>query len=130
MIMYFSFILGVPDVSLSVDGATSGNIDSGQYNVTFGDSFNITCQLSCPASVVTWTQGGVTISNSSLDTISVDGLSVEYISNDAGMVTSSVLLFNMASLTNAAMYQCGTSVQNIQVDNNISIFVYGMLKLS
>jgi len=47
----------------------------------------------------------------------VDGLSVEYISNDAGMVTSSVLLFNMASLTNAAMYQCGTSVQAKQAQS-------------
>jgi len=55
----------------------------------------------------------------------VDRLSVEYTTNDGGMVTSSMLFFNMASLADTAVYQCGTTVQSIQVDNEISIFVFG-----
>ena len=119
-----SFVLGVPNVSLSVNGATT---DSGEYNITFGDSFNITCQLSCPTSLVTWTQDSITVSNSSLDTTSVDGLSVEYTTNIGEIVTSSVLFISMASMNNTGSYQCVATVQNIQADSKVDVFVYGRL---
>jgi len=94
----------------------------------FGNSFNITCQLSCPAPLVTWKRDNITISNSSLNGTSVDGLSVEYTTSDGVMVVSSVLFSRMASLNDTATYQCRATVQNVSVDSEVDIFVYGMLK--
>lgn len=115
--------VGIPVVMVTVDGAT--NDDNGIYNVMIGAGFNVTCMLNCPiTTTLTWRQNGTIISNSSLATVTLDGFSVKYRTN-SGYITGSVLTRSMAQLTDTAMYQCGTTVQNVQSNDSVGIFVYG-----
>ena len=95
-----------------------------------GNSFNITCQPSCPTASVTWRRDDVIISNSSSTAVTIDGFSVVYLMEGDGLVERSVLRNSMAVLNDSANYQCISVVQGIETADNITIFVYGMCQLS
>ena len=116
-------MVGVPDIMVVVTGATDANTD-GTYDVMSGASFSITCMLTCPTAMLTWRQNDDVISNSSSAMVTIDGFSVEYMTNN-GEITGSVLTRNMAQLNDTAMYQCATTVQTIQSNDMAGIFVYG-----
>jgi len=124
------FSVIVPNVSglsvamISVSGATGDDTD-GDHDVMSGTSFNITCNFSCPTAILTWTQNGTDISNSSSDTVTVDGFSVNYTTSDAGYVSQSVLTKAIADPTDTATYECTTTVQNMTASAEITVFVYG-----
>ena len=58
-------------------------------------------------------------------TVNIDGFSVEYLTDDNGLVTRSVLSSSMAELSDSATYQCISTVQGMETTDNITIFVYG-----
>ena len=117
-LLWVSYI-GVPDITVMVDGATDVNTD-GAYDVRSGTSFNITCMLSCPTATVTWTQNGTVISNS-------NGFSIANTTDGNGDITQSVLTRDMAGVGDTATYQCGTTVQTIQSNGTADVFVYSKL---
>ena len=121
-------MVGVPDIMVVVSGGTDVNTD-GTYDVMSGASFNITCMLTCPTAMLTWRQNDDVISNGSSAMVTIDGFSVEYMTNNDGEITGSVLTRNMAQLNDTAMYQCNTTVQTIQSNDTADIFVYGKLLL-
>jgi len=117
-------VLNVAEVTTSVSG-TTGNDTDGHHVVMLGISFSITCDISCPTAVLTWTQDGTDISNSSSGNVTVDGFSVNYTTNSDGYVSQSVLTKAMADPTDTATYQCSTSIQNMTASADEAIFVYG-----
>ena len=120
--MLCSFLIlicvGVPNVTVVVD-------DNASTNVMFGSSFNITCQPSSPTASITWRSDNTIISNSSSMTVSIDRFSVEYFTDDNGLVTRSILTNIMAVLSDSATYHCTSTVEDTQSTDNITIFVYG-----
>ena len=117
-LLWVSYI-GVPDITVMVDGATDDNTDEA-YDVRSGTSFNITCMLSCPTATVTWTQNGTVIGNS-------NGFSIANTTDGNGDITQSVLTRDMAGVGDTATYQCGTTVQTIQSNGTADVFVYSKL---
>ena len=115
--------IGVPDITVVVSGGTDVNTD-GTYDVMSGASFIITCMLTCPTAMLTWRQNDDVISTGPFAMVTIDGFSVEYMTNN-GEITGSVLTRNMAQLDDTAMYQCNTTVQTIQSNDTADIFVYG-----
>ena len=111
--------VGIPNVTVVVNGNVSVS------NIMLGSSFNITCQPSFRTMLITWRRDDTIISNSSSMTVDIDGFSVEYLTDDNGLVTRSVLTSNMAMLSDSATYQCISTVQGIETTDNITIFVYG-----
>ena len=109
---------------ISVSGATGDDTD-GDHDVMSGTSFSITCDLSCPTAILTWTQNDADISNSSSGTVTVDGFLVNYTTNDAGYVSQSVLTKAMADPIDTATYECTTTVQNMIASAETTVFVYG-----
>ncbi|XP_065905338.1 hemicentin-1-like isoform X4 [Dysidea avara] len=118
----FVDVFCVPNVMISVSGATGDDTD-GDHDVMSGTSFSLTCELSCPTTVLTWTQNGAEISNSSYNTVTVDGFSVNY-TTDAGYFSQSVLTKDMAAPTDTATYQCTTTVQSMTASAEATVVVY------
>ena len=58
-------------------------------------------------------------------TVTIDRFSVVYSTDNNGLVTRSVLINNMAVLSDSATYHCISTVEGIQTTDNITIFVYG-----
>ena len=116
--------VGIPVVMLNVTGATADD-DDGVYDVMLGDSFTITCTLSCPVTAsVTWRQNDIIISSS--DTMMMPGgFVIDYQMNDNLEIVGSTLTRNMAELSDSATYQCGTAVQTIQSNDMATIAVHG-----
>ena len=112
--------VGVPNVTVAVDGNAGPLI-----NVMFGNSFNISCQPSCPTASITWRRDDTVISNSPSMTVTIDRFSVVYLTDDNGLVTRSILTNNMALLSDSETYHCISTVEDIQSTDNITIFVYG-----
>ena len=124
MCMSVCMYVGVPVVMVTVTGATDDDND-GTFDVMEGASFTITCTLSCPTAALTWRQDDGVISTGPDTMVAIDGFSVVYPTNSDGDIIESVLTRNMAELTDTAMYQCGTTVQTIQSNDTVGIFVYG-----
>ena len=102
------------------------NGDPSVNNIMVGNSFNITCQPSCPTASVTWRRDDAIISNSSSTAaVTTDGFSVVYLMDNNGLVERSVLSINMAVLNDSANYQCISTVQSMETADNITVFVYG-----
>ena len=101
------------------------NGDPSVSDIMFGNSFNITCQPSCPTVSVTWRRDNAIISNSSSTAVTIDGFSVVYLMDSNGLVARSVLSSSMAVLNDSATYHCISTVQGIETTDNITIFVYG-----
>ena len=121
-IMMYSMSLGVPNFMVEVTGATDNG--DGVYDVMLGDNFAITCMLSCPTNAtVTWSQNDNVISSSEMMMIP-GSLSVTYTRNNNGEIVESVLMRNMAELSDSGTYHCGTTVQTIQSNAMADIFVY------
>ena len=115
-------LVGVPDIDVIVTGATNVN---GTYDVMSGATFNITCMLTCPIATLIWRRNDDVISTGSSAMVTIDGFSVEYMTNNDGEITRSVLTRNMAQLNDTAMYQCATTVQTIQSNDTAGVIVYG-----
>ena len=112
-------IVGVPDdIALVVNGDASVN------NIVVGNSFNITCQPSCPTHLITWRRNGDIISSSSSTTVN-SRFSFEYTTNSDGLVTRSLLTNNMAMLSDSSTYHCSSVVQGLETSNNITIIIHG-----
>ena len=90
-----------------------------------GSTFNITCQPSCPTPLIAWRRDGTIISNSSSTTGTINGFSVEYKTDNNGLVTRSILINDMAMLSDSVTYHCVSTVEDIETTDNITIFVYG-----
>ena len=116
IILYF---IGDEDITLVV------NKDAILTDIVVGGSFNITCQLNCPSSLITWRRNGIIISNSSSTTVNISRFSVEYITDNDGLVTRSVLTNNMAMFSDSTTYQCSSVMEGLETTENITIFVYG-----
>ena len=116
-------VSGVLDITTSVSGAVSDG-SQGFYDVLSGTSFSITCDLSCPTTTLTWSQNQVDISNSSSNTVTLDGFSVNY-TIDGGYVRQSVLTKPVAITTDTATYRCFTIVQDQLAFDESAIFVRG-----
>ena len=121
-IMMYSMSLGIPNFMVEVTGATDNG--DGVYDVMLGVNFTITCNLSCPTNAtVTWSQNDAVISSSEM-MMMPSSLSVTYIRNNNGEIVESVLVRNMAELSDSGTYHCGTTVQTIQSNATADIFVY------
>ena len=59
--------------------------------------------------------------------VNINRFSVEYITDNDGLVTRSVLTNNMAMFSDSTTYQCSSVVQGLETTENITIFVYGKL---
>ena len=116
--------IGIPYVIVTVTGGTDVDVD-GTYDVMSGSSFNITCMLTCPTATLKWIQNDSVISTSSSTIVTIDDFSVQYVTNSNGEITGSVLIRNMSQLNDTATYQCATTVQTIQSNDTVGIFVYG-----
>ena len=89
-----------------------------------GNSFTITCMLSCPTTAnVTWNQGNDVISISETMT-APDGFSIMYTRNDNMEIVGSVLMKDMAGPSDSGTYQCSVAVQTVQSNDTADIFVY------
>ena len=130
MLIYDQFFIehtyvGVPDnITLAVNGNAS------MTDIMFGDSFNITCQPSCPTSLIIWRRNGTIISNSSSTVVNINRFSVEYITDNDGLVTRSVLTNNMAMFSDSTTYQCSSVVQGLETTEDITTVVYGKVYLT
>ena len=115
--------VGIPVIIVTVTGATDDDND-GMYDVMMGESFTITCVLSCPVTAnVIWRRDDVIISSS--DTIMMpDGFVITYQFNDNGEIVGSMLTRNMDELSDSATYQCSTVVQTIQSNDTATIAVH------
>ena len=114
--------IGVPEnIALVVNG--NANIT----DVMLGDSFIITCQPNCPTPLITWRRNGTIISSSSATEVNISRFSVEYITDNDGLVIRSVLTNNMTMFSDSTTYQCSSVVQSVETTNDITIFVYGKL---
>ena len=121
-------MVGVPDIMVIVTGGTDVDVD-GTYDIMSGLSFNITCILSCPTATLMWIQNDSVITTSPSTIVTIDDFSVQYMINSDGEIIGSVLIRNMSQLNDTAMYQCATTVQTIQSNDTIGIFVYGKFLL-
>ena len=126
-------LLNIPLINLLFVGVEDITLVVNKYaivtDVVVGSSFNITCQLNCPSSLITWRRNGIIISNSSSTTVNISRFSVEYITDNDGLVTRSVLTNNMAMFSDSTTYQCSSVVEGLETVENITIFVYGKVQL-